>query len=104
MANEKEPYPFLEVPEFDINQLDAVIVSHAHLDHSGFVPWLFKMGYQGPVYCTSPTRDVMALLQLDYIKIQKNDIPNESFHESKNGLLFSATVTVNLSVAKGLIR
>ena len=61
----------LEAPEFNIQELDAVIVTHSHLDHSGFVPWLFKMGYRGPVYCTAPTRDVMSLLQLDCIKIAR---------------------------------
>jgi KH/beta-lactamase-domain protein len=62
-------YPFLEAPEFKIEELDAVIISHAHLDHSGFLPYLFKFGYRGPVYCTPPTRDIMALLQLDTVKI-----------------------------------
>ncbi|MFW6013823.1 MAG: beta-CASP ribonuclease aCPSF1 [Nanoarchaeota archaeon] len=62
-------YPHLEVPEFKIDELDAVIVTHSHLDHCGFVPYLFKYGYRGPVYCTAPTRDIMALLCLDNIKI-----------------------------------
>lgn len=66
-------YPYLEAPEFNISQLDAVIVSHAHLDHSALVPYLFKFGYRGPVYCTPPTRDMMALLQLDFVKIQRDD-------------------------------
>jgi len=73
VANEQDAYPYLESPDFNIKELDAVIISHAHLDHSGFVPYLFKFGYRGPVYCTAPTRDVMALLQLDYIKIMRND-------------------------------
>ncbi len=68
-----ESYPFLDAPEFNISEIDAVIVSHAHLDHSGLIPYLFKYGYQGPIYCTEPTRDVMALLQLDFIKIQRNE-------------------------------
>jgi len=66
-------YPALEAPEFKIDELDAVIVSHAHLDHCGFVPWLYKMGYRGPIYCTLPTRDIMSLMQLDYTKIQRNE-------------------------------
>ena len=73
VASDDEAYPFLEAPEFDIKQLDAVIVSHAHLDHCGFVPYLFKYGYEGPVYCTAPTRDVMALLLLDYVKIMRSE-------------------------------
>jgi len=66
-----ETYPYLDAPEFNISELDAVIVTHSHLDHSGLIPYLFKFGYRGPVYCTYPTRDVMALLQLDMIKIQR---------------------------------
>ena len=73
VASEQQPYPFLECPEFKIDELDAVIVSHSHLDHSGLVPYLFKFGYRGPVYCTAPTRDVMSLLQLDAIKIMVNE-------------------------------
>jgi KH/beta-lactamase-domain protein len=72
-ANGANPYPYLEAPEFRINELDAVIISHAHLDHSGFLPYLFKFGYRGPVYCTPPTRDIMALLQLDTVKIARNE-------------------------------
>jgi len=73
VASDKESYPFLEAPEFRINELDAVIMSHSHLDHCGFVPYLFKYGFRGPVYCTEPTRDVMALLLLDYIKIMRTE-------------------------------
>ncbi|PIN73830.1 beta-CASP ribonuclease aCPSF1 [Candidatus Woesearchaeota archaeon CG10_big_fil_rev_8_21_14_0_10_45_16] len=68
-----ETYPFLDAPEFNISEIDAVVVTHSHLDHSGLIPYLFKYGYEGPVYCTYPTRDVMALLQLDMIKIQRNE-------------------------------
>ncbi len=73
VANEKNAYPALEAPEFRIEELDAVIVSHSHLDHSGFVPYLIKFGYKGPIYCTAPTRDVMALVQLDFVKIQRGE-------------------------------
>lgn len=66
-----EMYPYLDAPEFNINDLDAVVVSHAHMDHVGMIPYLFKYGYRGPIYCTPPTRDVMALLTLDMIKIQR---------------------------------
>ena len=71
VAQEKDAYPYLDAPEFNINELDGVIISHSHLDHAGFVPYLFKFGYRGPVYCTEPTRDVMSLLLLDYIKIMR---------------------------------
>jgi len=64
-----KPFPYLEAPEFHIQDLDAVIISHAHLDHCGMVPYLYEYGYRGPLYCTKPTRDLMVLLQLDYIQI-----------------------------------
>ncbi len=67
-----ESYPFLDAPEFNISEIDAIVVSHSHLDHSGLIPYLFKFGYIGPVYCTLPTRDVMALLQLDCVKIMRS--------------------------------
>ncbi|MEJ2267718.1 MAG: beta-CASP ribonuclease aCPSF1 [Nanoarchaeota archaeon] len=65
----QEKFPFFNLPEFDINQLDAVIISHAHLDHVGLLPYLYKMGYKGPVYMTPPTRDIASLLLLDFIGI-----------------------------------
>jgi uncharacterized protein len=73
VASKDQPYPHLEAPEFDIKELDAVIISHSHVDHSGLVPYLFKYGYRGPVYSTLPTRDVSALLQLDMIKISRGE-------------------------------
>ena len=72
-SDNREAYPYLEIPEFNIKELDAVIISHSHLDHIGFVPYLFKYGYTGPVYMTAPTRDVGGLLLLDYVKIMKGE-------------------------------
>jgi KH/beta-lactamase-domain protein len=66
-------YPYLNMPEFVIDKLDAVVLSHAHLDHCGFVPYLYKYGYDGPTYCTPPTRDLMTLLQLDYLDVAMKD-------------------------------
>ncbi|HJX51054.1 MAG TPA: MBL fold metallo-hydrolase, partial [Candidatus Nanoarchaeia archaeon] len=65
----KDKFPYFNVPEFDISQLNAVIISHAHLDHVGLLPYLYKMGYKGPVYMTPPTRDIAALLSLDFIGV-----------------------------------
>jgi len=62
-------YPRINVPEFDVSELDAVVISHAHLDHCGFLPYIFKYRYNGPIYCTAPTRDIMAISQLDYTGI-----------------------------------
>ena len=68
-SQDKDKFPFFNVPEFDINTLDAVIISHAHLDHVGLLPYLYKMGYRGPVYMTPPTRDIAGLLSLDFIGV-----------------------------------
>jgi len=62
-------YPRIDCDDFDIEKLDAVIISHAHLDHCGFVPFLYKYGYDGPIYCSEPTAVLMTLLQLDYLDI-----------------------------------
>jgi len=68
-ASNREKFPYFDVPEFDINEIDAVIISHAHLDHSGLLPYLYKMGYKGPCYMTQPTRDISSLLALDFIGV-----------------------------------
>ena len=68
-AQGSDKFPHFNVPEFDIAQLDAIIITHAHLDHVGLLPYLYKMGYKGPVYMTAPTRDIAALLALDFIGV-----------------------------------
>ncbi len=67
----RDAFPHLDVPELDLQDLDAVILSHAHMDHCGFIPYLYEYGYDGPVYCTEPTRDMMVLLQLDYLDVAR---------------------------------
>nr|WP_245526147.1 beta-CASP ribonuclease aCPSF1 [Archaeoglobus profundus] len=74
--------PYLYIPEIQpLDSIDAVVITHAHLDHCGLVPVLFKYGYRGPVYLTPPTRDLMVLLQLDFIEVASREgttIPYES--------------------------
>ena len=64
-----ESFPRFDSPEFQMDSLDAVVISHAHLDHCGLVPFLFKYGYDGPVYCSAPTSNLMTMLQLDYLDV-----------------------------------
>ncbi len=68
-SNPLSAFPRLSVDSFDLELLDAVIISHAHLDHCGFLPFLYKYGYDGPVYCSEPTSSLMTLLQLDYLDV-----------------------------------
>jgi len=68
----EDEVPYLQVPEAlgaGASNLDAVVLTHAHLDHSALIPLLFKYGYDGPIYTTEPTRDLMGLLQLDYLDV-----------------------------------
>ena len=67
--NAIDAYPRIDWFDFKLEDLDAIIISHAHIDHQGFLPTLFKYGYDGPVYCTEPTLPLMNLLQLDSVKI-----------------------------------
>jgi KH/beta-lactamase-domain protein len=68
-----DAYPRLDWFNFDLGDLDAVVISHAHIDHQGFLPTLFKYGYRGPVYCTEPTLPLMILLQTDSVKIANSN-------------------------------
>ena len=78
-APQEHAYPIFDCPEFKINEIDAVIVSHSHLDHCAMIPMLIKYGYKGPIYCTAPVRDIMALLALDYISVGYQEIKNPPF-------------------------
>jgi metallo-beta-lactamase family protein len=61
-----------ELP-FAAHEIDAVVLSHAHVDHCGNLPTLVRQGFTGPVYCTPATRDLMAVMLADSAKIQEED-------------------------------
>lgn len=63
----RAPFPF------DIHHLDAILLTHAHLDHSGYLPALAKAGYRGPVYCTPGTLELCKILLLDAAHLQEED-------------------------------
>jgi hypothetical protein len=74
--------PYLYIPEVQpLDSIDAVVITHAHLDHCGLVPILYKYGYRGPIYLTPPTRDLMVLLQLDFIEVSGRE-GNPTVYES----------------------
>ena len=90
--------PYFGIPEVQpLDDIDAVVITHAHLDHCGTLPALFKYGYKGPVYCTPPTRDLMALLQLDNIKLgfgENKKTPYEAQHVRQE-ILHTITLKYN---------
>jgi uncharacterized protein len=65
--------PYLSVPEMDISALNAVILSHAHMDHAAMIPYLYEYGCTAPLYCTTPTRDLMVLLAMDFLKVAQKE-------------------------------
>ncbi len=64
-----ESFPRLDWANITLDEIDAVVISHAHLDHTGFLPVLCKYGFKGPIYCTEPTLPMMNLIQLDAVKV-----------------------------------
>lgn len=60
-------------PGFDVSSLEAVVLTHAHLDHTGYVPKLCKLGFRGRVYCTEGTRDLLRILLPDCGHLQEEE-------------------------------
>src|SRR5262245_14005168 len=71
---------------FDPKQLDAVILSHAHIDHCGNLPNLCRQGYDGNIYCTFATRDLAGIMLEDSAQIQRDDAMYVSKKRAKKGL------------------
>ena len=85
--------PYFNAPELlPLDSLDAVVVTHAHLDHCGLVPVLLKYGYKGPIYCTAPTRDLMTLMLLDAIKVVNQEARRGLYDSSHVRELVTRTV------------
>ncbi|MCI4343448.1 MAG: beta-CASP ribonuclease aCPSF1 [Thermoplasmata archaeon] len=85
--------PYFNAPELlPLDSLDAVVVTHAHLDHCGLVPVLLKYGYKGPIYCTAPTRDLMTLMLLDAIKVVNQEARKGLYDSSHVRELVTRTV------------
>jgi metallo-beta-lactamase family protein len=70
----KETDPLNRHFGFDPAEVDVMILSHAHIDHSGLVPRLVKQGFKGPIFCTPATRDLSGILLEDSAEIQENEI------------------------------
>lgn len=70
---------------FEPSSIDAVILSHAHIDHSGLLPKLVHDGFSGTIYCTSGTRDLCDMMLLDSAHIQQSDLMRVNKRKLKRG-------------------
>jgi metallo-beta-lactamase family protein len=71
---------------FDAKSIDFLILSHAHIDHSGAIPFLVKNGFKGTIFCTNATRDLCSILLADCGKIQEMDTKTNNKKRGKQGL------------------
>lgn len=62
-----------EEPDFKVKEIDAIILTHAHIDHSGNIPLLVKRGFRGPIYCTAATADLLRILLPDSGRLQEEE-------------------------------
>jgi len=73
---------------FEAKSVDACVLSHAHMDHSGVLPVLTKNGFEGPIFCTSATRDLSAVMLRDSANIQESDARFINKRNAERGLPF----------------
>ncbi|HET6589891.1 MAG TPA: MBL fold metallo-hydrolase [Candidatus Nitrosocosmicus sp.] len=96
--------PLLKYPRFDsvglrLSEIDAILLTHAHFDHTGFLPVLFKYGFIGPVYCTEPTAYLMFMLFREFVK---NDNSFSSYDESDIEKIYSHLIFLNNNIVTDL--
>ena len=84
---EKEKMNFINFP-YDAEEIDYLILTHAHIDHSGRIPKLIKDGFRGKIICTKPTADLCEIMLLDSAKIQEADTEWENKKRLRTGQKF----------------
>ena len=85
----KTPLPF------KLDEVDAIILTHAHLDHSGFIPRLVNLGFRGAIYCTKPTMKLAQIIMADSANI---------FEKDKHGLMHGFYLPKDITVATSLFK
>ena len=68
-------------PPFDPRALDAILITHAHIDHTGYLPRVVKQGFKGPVYCSRGTADLLKILLPDAGRLQEEDADYRNRHK-----------------------
>ncbi|MGN6613953.1 MAG: MBL fold metallo-hydrolase [Candidatus Nitrosocosmicus sp.] len=96
--------PLLMFPRFDSigikpSEIDSIALTHAHFDHTGFTPVLFKYGYDGPVYCTEPTSYLMYVLFKEYLQKYRD---KAHYGENEIESVFSHLIYLNNNIVTDL--
>lgn len=88
-----EDFPALDL--LDIDRLDAVVLTHAHMDHVGCLPLLYKYGYRGPVYMTDPTKYQTYILLTDYVELKEREGLQPIFSKADVEAVIYHTITLD---------
>ncbi len=97
-----DAYPHFDAPELRLDELDAVVISHAHMDHVGLAPLLYKYGYRGSIYMTPATRDIATLMLNDFINLYIKEGKEPPFTQKDLITMLNHTITVNYDVVTDL--
>ena len=71
---------------FEPSEIDHIILTHAHIDHSGLIPFVYRLGFRGSVICTNATRDLCAIMLADSGHIQESDTEMHNKKRARRGL------------------
>jgi metallo-beta-lactamase family protein len=94
-----------QAPPFDPKSLDAVVLTHAHLDHSGYLPAIARIGFRGPVYCTAATAKLLGILLPDSAHLQEEEAKYANRHRlSKHSPALPLYTQADAAAALRLLR
>jgi metallo-beta-lactamase family protein len=71
--------------QFNPAQIDAVILSHVHIDHSGLLPKLIRDGFNGPIYCTQASNDLLGIMLYDSVSLYTRDLKYQNLRRARKG-------------------
>src|SRR5947207_6276499 len=70
-----------QAPPFDPRSLDAVLITHAHIDHTGYLPRLVSQGFKGPIFCSKGTADLLKIMLPDAARLQEEEADYRNRHK-----------------------